>query len=190
MILNYFFGNVGFWGEGKLEYPEKNLSELRREPTTNSTNICRRHHIGEHSHHIAFPAPPSLYTRLTFFLRRQGHLTADFLLHRSGERQGPAWQLEEHLWPQVAKFFGHWFLHDISSFFVCSSADVNSLEEKRQRKIKVTTNSQMKHGDTFPNTKKNFENKMHSAAFLMNSKVSGNVVKHCPGCLIYLLNQN
>ena len=88
---------------------------------------------GEHSHHSAFPAPPSLYTRLTFFLRRHGHLTADFLLHSSGERQGPAWQLEEHLWPQVAKFFGHWFLHDISSFFVCSSADVNSLQEKRQK---------------------------------------------------------
>ena len=37
------FGNVGFWGEGKLEYPEKNLLEQRREPTTNSTYIWRRH---------------------------------------------------------------------------------------------------------------------------------------------------
>ena len=33
------FGNVGFWGEGKLEYPEKNPSEQSREPTTNSTHI-------------------------------------------------------------------------------------------------------------------------------------------------------
>ena len=28
------FGNVGFWGEGKPEYPEKNLSEQGREPST------------------------------------------------------------------------------------------------------------------------------------------------------------
>ena len=27
---------------GKPEYPEKNLSEQSREPTTNSTHICRR----------------------------------------------------------------------------------------------------------------------------------------------------
>ena len=32
--------NVGFWG--KPEYPEKNLSEQSREPTTNSTHIWRR----------------------------------------------------------------------------------------------------------------------------------------------------
>ena len=32
----------GFEGRGKLEYPGKNLSEQRREPTTNSTHIwCR-----------------------------------------------------------------------------------------------------------------------------------------------------
>ena len=30
---------LGFWGEGKPEYPEKNLSEQGREPTTNSTHI-------------------------------------------------------------------------------------------------------------------------------------------------------
>ena len=36
------FGNVGFWGEGKPEYPEKNLSEQSREPTTNPTHIWRR----------------------------------------------------------------------------------------------------------------------------------------------------
>ena len=36
------FGNVGFWGFlGKPENPEKNLSEQRREPTTNSTHILR-----------------------------------------------------------------------------------------------------------------------------------------------------
>ena len=33
------FGSVVFWGEGKPEYPEKNLSEQRREPTTNSIHI-------------------------------------------------------------------------------------------------------------------------------------------------------
>ena len=31
-----------FKEKGKLEYPEKNLSEQRREPTTNSTHIGRR----------------------------------------------------------------------------------------------------------------------------------------------------
>ena len=33
------FGNVGFSREGKPEYPEKNLSEQGREPTTNSTHM-------------------------------------------------------------------------------------------------------------------------------------------------------
>ena len=36
------FRNVGFWGGGNLDYPEKNLSEQRREPTTNSTHIWHR----------------------------------------------------------------------------------------------------------------------------------------------------
>ena len=36
------FGSVGFEERGKPEYPEKNLSEQRREPATNSTNIWRR----------------------------------------------------------------------------------------------------------------------------------------------------
>ena len=31
------FGSVDFWGEGKPEYPGKNLSEQGREPTKNST---------------------------------------------------------------------------------------------------------------------------------------------------------
>jgi len=37
--LEFELGNVGFEERGKLEYPEKNLSEQRREPTTNSTHI-------------------------------------------------------------------------------------------------------------------------------------------------------
>ena len=36
------FGSVGFWGEGKPEYSEKNLSEQEREPTSNSTHIWRQ----------------------------------------------------------------------------------------------------------------------------------------------------
>ena len=36
------FANVSFLGEGNPEYPEKNLSEQRREPTTNSTHILHR----------------------------------------------------------------------------------------------------------------------------------------------------
>ena len=31
-----------FEERGKPEYPEKNLSEKRREPTTNPTHMCRR----------------------------------------------------------------------------------------------------------------------------------------------------
>ena len=36
------FGSVVFEERGKPEYPEKNLSEQEREPTTNSTHIWRR----------------------------------------------------------------------------------------------------------------------------------------------------
>ena len=55
-----------FAERGKPEYPEKNLSEQRREPTTNSTHIWRRVREsnpgegeveGECSHHWAIPAP-------------------------------------------------------------------------------------------------------------------------------------
>ena len=36
------FGSVGFEGGGKPEYPEKNLSEHGREPTTNLNHAWRR----------------------------------------------------------------------------------------------------------------------------------------------------
>ena len=54
---------------GKLEYPEKNRWEQRREPTTNSTHICRRRRVwtwamlvgGERTHHCPIPCfPPGL----------------------------------------------------------------------------------------------------------------------------------
>ena len=38
-LVELEFGNVDFWGEGKTECPEKNLSERRRKPTTNLTHI-------------------------------------------------------------------------------------------------------------------------------------------------------
>ena len=41
-LIDLEFGNVDFWGEGKTGVPGKNLSEQRREPTTNSTYIWRR----------------------------------------------------------------------------------------------------------------------------------------------------
>ena len=51
-----------FEERGKPEYPEKNLSEQGREPTTNSTHIWRRTRDtlvgGERSHHCAIPALP------------------------------------------------------------------------------------------------------------------------------------
>ena len=59
---------------GKPEYPEKNLSEQRREPTTNSTHIWRRRRDLNPGH--LFPPHPlfkgkALGTRLVlnFFLR-------------------------------------------------------------------------------------------------------------------------
>ena len=45
-LVKLEFENVGFWGEGKTGVPgyqEKNLSEQKREPATNSTNICHWH---------------------------------------------------------------------------------------------------------------------------------------------------
>ena len=35
-LVELEFGNIGFEERGKAEYPEKNLSEQGREPTTNS----------------------------------------------------------------------------------------------------------------------------------------------------------
>ena len=39
---NWNFETLVFEGRGKPEYPEKNLSEQSREPTTNSTHIWHR----------------------------------------------------------------------------------------------------------------------------------------------------
>ena len=66
-----------FEERGKPEYPEKNLSEQRREPTTNSTHIWRRRlrispgpHWWEES---ALTIAPSLARREHFhFLREPG----------------------------------------------------------------------------------------------------------------------
>ena len=63
------FGSVGFWGEGKPEYPEKNLSEQGGEPTTNSTHIWRQRrdlnpgHIGGRwaLPLLRHPCPPLTY---------------------------------------------------------------------------------------------------------------------------------
>ena len=40
-----------------------------------------------------------------------------------------------------------------------------------------------------PSTEKRFEKMMCSRVFLTNLEVFANVVRHCPECLIYLLNQ-
>ena len=67
-------GRIGIWKcwlvekSGKPEYPEKNLSEQRREPTTNSTHVWHWHQdlkMGDTDGRQAFsalhhPAPPSL----------------------------------------------------------------------------------------------------------------------------------
>ena len=65
-LVELEFRNVGFWKEGKPEYPEKNLSEQRTEPTTKLTHIWPRRqdlnpgHIGERQvlsplHHPLLP---------------------------------------------------------------------------------------------------------------------------------------
>ena len=60
-----------FEERGKPEYPEKNLSEQRREPTTNSTHIWRRRLRiftratlvgGERSHHCPIPCSPRTFS--------------------------------------------------------------------------------------------------------------------------------
>ena len=66
--LNWNLEMSVFEEREKPEYPEKNLSEQRREPTTNSTHIWRRRQAvstrttmvgGECSHHCATNAPLS-----------------------------------------------------------------------------------------------------------------------------------
>ena len=42
-LIELAFGSAGFQGGGKPEHPEKNHSEQRREPTTNSTQITFFH---------------------------------------------------------------------------------------------------------------------------------------------------
>ena len=70
---NYNLEMFVFGERGKPEYPEKNLSEQRREPIRNSTHIWRRRrdlnlgHIGggERSHHCAIPCSPRDYLPTT-----------------------------------------------------------------------------------------------------------------------------
>ena len=63
---NWNLEMLGFEEKGKPEYLEKNLSEQRKEPTTNSTHICVDAGIwtratlvgGERSQHCAIPCSP------------------------------------------------------------------------------------------------------------------------------------
>ena len=70
-----------FEERGKPEYPEKNLSEQRREPTTNSTRIWRRHrdwnpgHIGGRRalsplRHPLLPIQPTEFCSWVLGIRR------------------------------------------------------------------------------------------------------------------------
>ena len=60
------FGSVCFEERGKPKYPDKNLSEQWREPTTNSTHVWLRRRVfnpatlvgGECSHHYTNLTPP------------------------------------------------------------------------------------------------------------------------------------
>ena len=73
---------------GKPEYPEKNLSEQGREPTTNqprydvnSGNQTRATLMGgECSPHCAIPAPPSLKDFSPLYLKFKGFLRGAFHL--------------------------------------------------------------------------------------------------------------
>ena len=72
-----------FEERGKPEYPGKNLSEQRREPTTNSNRVRESNpgHIGgrrgERSHHCAIPSP-SVFVFVCFY--REGSVIADMEL--------------------------------------------------------------------------------------------------------------
>ena len=65
---NWNLEMLGFEKRGKPEYPEKNLLEQKREPTTNSTHIIMasmpgfeprpRWWGGDCSHHCAIPCSP------------------------------------------------------------------------------------------------------------------------------------
>ena len=70
------FESVGFSKErGKPEYPEKNLSEQGREPTTNSAHIWRRRQDSNPGHigggrvlsPLRHPCTPVMKTPSTFF---------------------------------------------------------------------------------------------------------------------------
>ena len=69
------FRSVGFCGEGKPEYLEKNLSAQRRELTANSTqydlysgNPTQATLVeGVRSHHYAFPVPLASYWLIHFY---------------------------------------------------------------------------------------------------------------------------
>ena len=81
-----------FEERGKPEYPEKNLSEQGREPTTNSTHIWRRRrdlnpaHIGGRKVRLttALPLPPK-------------ELTPDCFLLETAQRRISLNTIEKHL---------------------------------------------------------------------------------------------
>ena len=61
-LVELEFGNVGFEERGKPEYPEKNLSEQGREPTTNSTHIWRRRRISRRQKSYLFLKSVSVFS--------------------------------------------------------------------------------------------------------------------------------
>ena len=60
-LVPLFSESIGSWKcwflmRGKPEYPDKNLSEQGREPTANSTHICRRVRESNSGHIVGRPA--------------------------------------------------------------------------------------------------------------------------------------
>ena len=83
------FANVGFEERGKPEYPDKNLSEQWREPTTNSTHVWLRRldlnpgHIGGRGVFSPLHHPCSSTQGNQFWLREisavfSGHLNLSY----------------------------------------------------------------------------------------------------------------
>ena len=72
--LECYLEMMVFEERGKLEYPEKNLWEQRREPTTNSTHICRRRRVWTWAMLVeasALTTAPSLASHPVFFCLTQ-----------------------------------------------------------------------------------------------------------------------
>ena len=106
---------IGIWKcwffeeRGKPDYPEKNLSEQRREPSTNSTHIWRRRREsnpgtlvgGERSHHCAVPCSPNGSRELAPQVDQNGNAYISFYIGAKGQKRTNLKTISENIAGQV-----------------------------------------------------------------------------------------